>query len=598
MRRLLILACIVGWATAPPAAATANPANPANELTGLWEAKRRFGPDVRGALLIKQSNGVWRAAIAGYSATATLAGDAITFELPDGQNAFRGKFVARHTKIVGHWIQSKYFASPVTLIRDGPDQWRGNVLPCDETFTLYLMVKVRDDGSAGAFLRNPERNVGRYQYPVDHIEREGESVKLFAANKGAEKGRLLAQGRYDSEQKTLSIYFPSRGGTFDFRRVGANETSDFYPRGRPTTPYVYTPPPALPDGWLTASVEDVGISRAGVQKFVQMITDTPIDSIGAPEIHGVLIARHGKLVLEEYFHGEHRGKPHDIRSATKSWTSTLVGAAIKAGVPLKLSSPVYQVMNGGVFPPDLEPRKKALTVENLLTQSSGLDCDDNDDNSPGAEDFVVNESGEPDYYKYTMALKMIRNPGEKAVYCSIQPHLAGGVLSRAAKQSLPMLFQNLIAEPLQIRNYYLTLTPTGDAYMGGSARFLPRDFLKLGQLLLNDGTWNGRKILTPEFSRRATSPMFNMESIAYNWRTNRMELGALKYGYLWWIVDYPYKGRTVRAFFAGGNGGQIVLTIPALDLVIAFYGGNYNDRAGFAPQWIYVPQYILPVVDN
>jgi CubicO group peptidase (beta-lactamase class C family) len=197
---------------------------------------------------------------------------------------------------------------------------------------------------------------------------------------------------------------------------------------------------------------------------------------------------------------------------------------------------------------------------------------------------MTDESGATDYYKFTLALKMIRNPGEKSVYCSVQPNLVGGVLQRASKQSLPTLFQNLLAEPLNIKRYYMNLTPTGDAYMGGGVRLLPRDFMKLGQLHLNGGTWNGRKILTPEWSRRATSPLY--------------ELRKLKYGYFWWVIEYPYKGRTVRAFFAGGNGGQVVMGIPELDLVVAIYGGNYSDPVLYTAQQKYVPQYILPAVDN
>jgi len=579
-------------------AAAAKP-NSARELAGLWEAKRRFGPDIRGSLIIKQSNGGWWAEIDGKTVPAKLAGDAFAFELPDGQNAFKGSIGARRTDIVGHWIQpatlesGTRYASPVILMPYGRDAWRGNVLPLDSTMTLYLMVKARDDGSVGAFLRNPERNIGwTPQYRVDHIELEGELVKLVAANTGTQKGRVLAEGRYYAdEQEILSIYFPNRGGTFDFRRVAPDEVSDFYPRGRPTGTYVYTPPPAFDDGWPTASLEDVGILRQGIEKFIQMIIDTPIDSVNAPEVHGVLIARHGKLVLEEYFHSEYREKPHDTRSAAKSLTATLVGAAIHAGVPLEASSPVYRVMNDGEFPPDLEPRKRALTVEHLLTMSSGLDCDDNDPNSPGREDFMVDESGEPYYYKFTMALKMIREPGEKAVYCSINPNLLGGVLKRASGKPLPTLFHELIAEPLQIKRYYLNLTPTGDTYMGGGIRLLLRDFMKLGQLHVNDGTWNGRRILTEEWSRRATSPLYEVKDY------KPIEpYKLLRYGYLWWVIEYPYKGRTIRAFFAGGNGGQTVMGIPELDLVVAIYAGNYADSPTRQISQGYVPKYILPAV--
>jgi CubicO group peptidase (beta-lactamase class C family) len=562
-------------------------ADSAKELIGLWEAKRRFGPDIRGTLLIRQTGGRWWAEIAGHSAPAHLAGDAIKFELPDGKGSFKGRIEARRLKIVGHWIQPATdeggpFASPVTLAKAGRDVWQGSVLPIDSGMTFYLMVKTRDDGSVGAFLRNPERNVGVYQYPVDRIERERDSVKLIAAGKGAEKGRVVAEGKYNADPERLSLYLPSRGGTFDFRRVAANETSDFYPRGRPTAAYSYAPPPAFDDGWPTASVEDVGISREGIEKFIRMIIDTPMDSVHAPEVHGVLIARHGKLVLEEYFHGEHRDKPHDTRSAAKSLTATLTGAAIAAGLPLKATSPVYQVMNGGTIPPDLEPRKRALTLEHLLTMSSGLDCDDEDESSAGNEEKIPPSVN---LYDFALGLKMIHEPGKKAAYCSIGAHLVGGVLSRAAGRSLLDLMYELLAQPLQIRRYYMGVTDTGDVYMGGGARLLPRDFMKLAQLHVNGGTWNGRRVLTPEWGRRSTSPLYKFS-----------ETSRASYGYLWWIYDYPYKGRTVRAYFASGNGWQHAIGIPELDLVIGFYAGNYLDELPLHKD--YIPKWILPAVEE
>jgi CubicO group peptidase (beta-lactamase class C family) len=83
--------------------------------------------------------------------------------------------------------------------------------------------------------------------------------------------------------------------------------------------------------------------------------------------------------------------------------------------------------------------------------------------------------------------------------------LAGGVVARAARQSPQTLFQTLLAEPLDIKRYYLSLSPSGDYVLSGSSRFQPRDFMKFGQLHLSDGMWNGRRIYTPEWSRRATS---------------------------------------------------------------------------------------------
>jgi CubicO group peptidase (beta-lactamase class C family) len=557
----------------------------AGELAGLWQARRRFGPDIRGPLVLQGINGGWRAEVAGRRASARWQGDTITFELPEGEGAFRGHFTSNQRRIEGHWIQpitvntGSRFASPVTLTPSAGGLWRGEVDPLDDVFTFYLKIDPRPDGSVGAFLRNPERNLGRF-IRVDRIEREGQTVRLLSRGAQGGLGEVLATGSY--RDSTLTVDFPDRGGTYDFRRVAPDSASDFYPRGRPSVPYRYTAPHPDADGWPTGTLEQVGLSRDSIERFIQMISDTRMDSVSVPEIHGVLIARHGRLVLEEYFHGAHRDQPHDTRSASKSLTSVLVGAAIQSGVPLSPSSRIYQVMNGGKFPSGLDPRKRALALEHLLTMSSGLDCDDSNPESPGNEDRMAEQTEQPDWYRFILDLRNIREPGQLAVYCSINPHLAGGVLARAAGRPLPELFQDLVAQPLGVRRYYYSLTPTGDAYLGGGARLLPRDFMKLGQLLLNGGTWNGKKVLSRDWVRRSSEPKYKM--------------GKLKYGYLWWVTEYPYREGTVRAFFAAGNGGQIVLVVPELDLVVAFYGGNYSDPVALIPQQEYVPKYILTAV--
>jgi CubicO group peptidase (beta-lactamase class C family) len=556
-----------------------------SELVGLWEAKRRFGPDVRGPLVLQRVEGQWRAEVAGRFASAQVQGDTMSFELAEGRGAFRGRFTAGGGLIEGHWIQpatvenGTRYASPVVLTPTAGGLWQGEIHPLDDALTFYLKIEPRPDGSTGAFIRNPERNLGRF-IRVDHIERDGDAVRLLSRDSPGVPAQVLATGTY--REGLLTIAFPSRGGTYDFQRLSPESASDFYPRGRPSMPYRYTPPRPASDGWPTGTLEDVGLSRDSIQRFIQMIIDTRMDSVSVPEIHGVLVARHGRLVLEEYFHGEHRDKPHDTRSASKSLTSGLIGAAIQSVVPLSSSSPVYRIMNRGRLPSELEPRKRALTLEHLLTMSSGLDCDDRDPQSPGNEDVMAEQTEEPDWYRYILDLRSIRDPGQMAVYCSINPHLAGGVLAGAAGRQLPELFHELLAQPLGIHRYYLNLTPTGDVYMGGGARLLPRDFMKLGQLLLNGGTWQGKRILSPDWSRRSTAPLY--------------DLRKLKYGYLWWVIEYPYRGRTVRAFFAGGNGGQVVMGVPELDLVVAIYGGNYSDPILFIPQQQYVPHYILPAV--
>jgi CubicO group peptidase (beta-lactamase class C family) len=519
-----------------------------------------------------------------------VSDDEVSFVLAGGQEGeFRGTLDAARDRITGHWIQPARvesglrFASPVTLIRSGAERWLGDVVPAEDRLTFYLKVYQREDGSIGAFLRNPERNLGWMRYRVTSIEREGDSVRLLASGESGERAPVV-EGRYRAEPETLTFHL-DYGGSFDFVRVPPEAPSDFYPRGRPGVVYRYAVPPRLDDGWPTASLEEVGISRQHIEAFVQRIIDTPIEAPDAQEDHGILIARDGKLVLEEYFHGENRERPHDTRSASKSVASDLFGAAMHAGFPLGVSLSVYDVMSGG-HADGMEPRRRALEVEHLLTMSSGFDCDDNDPESPGYEDRMWEQQSHPDFYAWTLALDMVREPGEAAVYCSANPNLVGGFIARATGRYLPALFHELLASPLEIRRYYLPISPTGDYTMTGGARFLPRDFMKLAQLHLDGGTWNGHRVFTEEWSREATTPRYAMP--AYQ----------LHYGYLWWIVDYPYRGGTVRAYFASGNGGQIAMAVPDLRLALAFYGGNYNAAGGRRATREYVPDFILPSLDE
>ncbi len=552
---------------------------------GLWEAKKRFGPDVEGQLSIVQDGGAWRAEIAGVRAQARVSGDTVSFDLPNKGGSLIAYLAKDRSTISGHWIQppivssGNEFASPIVLTRDGSGRWTGNVVPLDNTMTIYLMIRKRPDGTLGTFLRNPERNLGR-QLRADRLDVAGSQVRLVGKWNGNGAERVLGAGVVTDDG--FSLYLPGRGGMFDFRKVGEGEYSDFYPRGRPTGSYSYNPPPTLNDGWPTAGLSDVGLSTDMITKFIQAMVNLSMDSLGSQQLHAVLISRHVNLVLEEYFHGEDREHAHESRSAAKSITSTIAGAAIYAGKGVSLASPVYAIMNGGKFPDNIEPRKRKITLEHLLSMSSGLDCDDEDDKSPGNEQKMLDESDEPDYYRFILRLGTIREAGEKQVYCSINPHLAGGVLKKATGKSLPDLFSELVAQPLGIKSYYLPLTPTRDAYMGGGVRLTAREFAKIGQLYLDSGVWKGKRILDAAYVKQAS--------------TARNPTGSMHYGLAWWIASYPFRGETIEGYFAAGNGGNIVMVIPKLDMVVTFYSANYADRAGFIPQGRYVPDFILPAV--
>ncbi len=574
----LLVALLLASAEAP--AAASEPA--ADPLAGLWKAKRRFGPDARGTLIVERVGEATTAEIVGRRVAVRDEAGGLAFELPNGEGAFRGRLGADGT-IRGHWSPPNSAAvnaganylSPVRLDPDGPGRWSGQVVPFEDAFTFYLLVEPQPDGSLGAHLRNPERDWGTW-LGIDRLERDDDRLRLLGTRPG-----WAFDGSYDAERDVLTFDFPSRGGSYDFTREG--DESDFYPRGKNPGRYVYASPPERDDGWPTGTLEEAGIDRPAIERFIQHLFDMPMEGMATPQVHGILVARHGRLVLEEYFHGEHRDKLHETRSAAKSLTATLVGAALEAGAPLALSSSVYEVMNGGAFPADLEPRKRAMTLEHLLTMSSGYYCDDTDPEAPGNEETILDQTAEPDFLRYTLAVPMASEPGEKAVYCSCNPNLALGVLARATGEFPLVTFDRLLGEPLEIHRYGWGLDPAGNPYGGGGVQLLPRDFIKLGQLMLDGGLWQGRRILSEEFAARASSPLYHLRGVTY--------------GYLWWGIDYPYEDRTVRAFYAGGAGGQSVMVVPELDLVIAAYAGNYSNRdATVLVSQELPPRYILPAV--
>jgi CubicO group peptidase (beta-lactamase class C family) len=289
-------------------------------------------------------------------------------------------------------------------------------------------------------------------------------------------------------------------------------------------------------------------------------------------------------VLEEYFAGHDRERLHDLRSGSKTFASVLAGAARLHGAPIELDAPVarrfarYQPLAN----PDL--RKNRITLRHLMTMSTGLACDENDNDSPGSEGRMQGQAAQPDWYRFALDLPMAAAPGERYAYCSAGVNLVGGVIGSATGEWLPSLFDRLVARPLQIRRYAMNLTPTGEGYFGGGMRMRPRDYLKFGQLYLDGGRWNGRRVVSRAWVDESTR--------------RQIEAGnGSADGLNWHLYTLASGGRAWREYEANGNGGQLLVVLPELDLVVVFTAGNYNSYGvwrKFRDEW--VPQAIIPAV--
>ena len=407
----------------------------------------------------------------------------------------------------------------------------------------FLVVSKRPDGTLEAFIRNPEENAG--------------------AHLGTKPPDAL--GVSENADGTISLTNVSDERELRFHRANAADLQWYYPL--PSTRWRYAAPQRSSDGWNVASLAGAGMREAPIAAFMNEIAAVRTPSLRSPYIQSVSIARHGKLVLDQYFYGFTPDTPHDVRSAGKSVTTLMVGRAIEDTHAFSPRSRVLDLLRAYLPVKNDDARKQRMTVENLMTMASGLACDDNDDASPGNEDTMQSQPAGTDWYRYTLDLPMVSEPGTRAVYCTAGINLLGAIVQTKTHAALDGYFHDRFAAPMQFGTYQMWLMPppANAAYMGGGDRFRPRDFLKFGELLLHNGRWNGRQILDPAWIAQSIVP-----------RTAPLDEGD-RYGYGWHIQDVNVDGRTYRVINAGGNGGQLLVVIPQLDLSIMLTAGNYNQ---------------------
>ena len=332
--------------------------------------------------------------------------------------------------------------------------------------------------------------------------------------------------------------------------------------GRPA-PYIYRKPAQAGDGIRTADIAHAGLDTAAIARVVARVADGTY-----PDLHSVLVYRNGRLAAEEYFYEYDRDRPHQMRSATKSVVSALVGIAIDRGLlPSDTALVTARLSYDGYANPD--PRKDRLTLRDLLTMRSGLACDDRNGDSPGNESRMYPTA---DWPKFVLDLPMLDTPGTKGSYCSGNVKVAGRIVERAAGMSLPSFAQRYLFDPLGIRArdlrwpYALT---SSNAATFAQLYLRPRDMLKLGILFHQHGRWNGRQVISREWVERSTA----------KWSF----IGDQDYGYFWWHqwvdVATPTGTQRVDMVVATGNGGQKIYVIPSLDAVVVMTGGSYNSNS-------------------
>jgi CubicO group peptidase (beta-lactamase class C family) len=296
----------------------------------------------------------------------------------------------------------------------------------------------------------------------------------------------------------------------------------------------------------------LGTSAAGQSRPTPRPTDRPTPAVfeqavkaaaELPRLHSLLVSRRGALLLERYFNGRRAASFANIKSASKSIVSALVGIAIDRGLIPGVRHPV-----AGFFPGLLtgsgDAPKRSITIEDLLTMRSGLESTSN--RNYGA--WVQSRN----WVSHALSRPLIAPPGTLMTYSTGNTHLLSAIVTKATGKSTWQFAQETLAKPLNFTLPQWPRDPQGIYFGGNDMLMTPRQMLAFGELYLNEGRHAGRQIVPAKWIDDSFVPR------------GRSNISERLYGYGWWMREIA--GR--QAYYAWGFGGQFIVLVPDLDLVV------------------------------
>jgi CubicO group peptidase (beta-lactamase class C family) len=297
------------------------------------------------------------------------------------------------------------------------------------------------------------------------------------------------------------------------------------------------------EAWRTSTPEEQGIDSAGLVEMLDQIEEE-----GYP-IHGIAIVRNGYLVLEAYVHPFRAEDRHYIASCTKSFVSALIGITLEQGYIDNLDQKLLDFFPERTVA-NVEAHKEAITLEHLLTMSSGLDW-------PGtrlAESLQTQMSQSQDWVQFVLDRPMAQEPGSSFRYNSGGSHLLAAIIRQTTGRTPLEFARENLFKPLGITDVYWPADPSGLNVGGGGLELRLTDLARFGYLYLQQGVWAGQALLPAKWVAASTTAQIETGYLDYD------------YGYQWWVD--PAGG-----YHARGYGGQYIFVLPEQNMVVVFVSG-------------------------
>jgi CubicO group peptidase (beta-lactamase class C family) len=338
----------------------------------------------------------------------------------------------------------------------------------------------------------------------------------------------------------------------------------------------YTKPPETNDGWNTAGLSDVGLDSHKIKRLLYNIQKGEIKNI-----YAVIVVKDGLLVVDEYFNGANRTNIGLIASTTKSLVSLLLGIALDESTSNKnVNTPLQHF-----FPAYLDRiqgnEKEAITLYHVLTMTAGLDWDESTYPHPHERNPNTQMYSVADPVGFILDRDVNSPPGKCWNYNSGLSVLLGEVVRNLTGEYIDVFAEKRLFSPLQFTRYQWGKHENGTVWSNGDLYIRPRDLAKVGQLVLDNGKWNGQQIVSEKWIRESTRPHTEAHY-------------GLKYGYQWWLGSARYAERQLEVIFGSGTGGQKLFIIPEVDMVVVVLSKVFKNKGGQNRATRVLTDYVLP----